>query len=1145
MALTYTASEALKYVKTNGTPNPIEPAKLQTWMKEIEVINQGLALGFGEPVRLITGLPTADGTNPPTIVYGEASAGNNGIYQDTGTWIRRVALPGVTGPEGPQGDPATVDASSIRTAIVGQPALLSPADDDLMAIVDTSAGNLKSVTPSIFWSNYLQAKVSADYVIRVNLLGNYRTDLMATTALSAPDPGDHLSIADANDGNDIKRLTVANMVDYTISQIASTDLGPVLYGTTNVTGLASNDAIPLNDESASFALRHTTIGSMATYFDSVFGWASSVSGATSNSSLADADLIGTLDASATYGIKKSTLGDLDAWAKAKNDTRYLQLAGFTTNFAALVDAAPAMTAFEDVDRLMAVDDSAGDLVRQITWGNFKTNVTAAMWTDLGPKIAAGTSKASPVGADTLALSDSAATDASKKLSLTNLDAWLKTNNDARYVSISGASAQFQTTFQGATTITDGANGDYLAVLDNSDSNSFRKLTFGTLWNWFWGRAASLSGNDSGGAADDDFLVALDTTDSSLPKRLSFAAIWTWIRNKPDIANTVTKLATIETSADVTDATNVRGAIIGTTANASLADGDIIPTFDASGSYAMHTSTLGDLWAWINAKGDLRYVQLSELSDEFETAFTNATTITDAANGDYIAILDNSNSNGLRKITFTSLWNWFWGRGATLPGNDSGGAADDDFFVIMDTSDFSLPKRLTFAAVWSWIRNKPDIADTITKVGGIEAGADVTDATNIGSAVNGATSNASLVDADLLPTLDASASYGLRKTTFGDVWTWIRGRFNSATVITDIGNLDRVMILDASDSDTFRGVTFLSIFDWIIGRFNSLSGPSPGVADEDFLVVLDTSDGSAPKRSTISALWLFLREKADVRFLKLADTQTQLQADVRAQTALASLTDADEVPVLDASAGRTLHNFTIGTLWNWWVSKINTQSGASGGVASEDFFMILDTSASNAPKRLSVSGLNTFYQIGNDARYRKLSTGIPNPRWVSLPGWEPSSFTSALTGGDPYALAAASGVAVDTNFGKGLRLTGIGIVAQRFYVPVAYGQVYMARTAVIRSTNGSDPAGDAIEFGIAWYDKNLTLLAGAPVTVAEEITPTVADGLQRLEASVNGSVGGNVAIIPPPGAIYAKAYVETYGATPTSDVLSISIDPVYQ
>lgn len=66
----------------------------------------------------------------------------------------------------------------------------------------------------------------------------------------------------------------------------------------------------------------------------------------------------------------------------------------------------------------------------------------------------------------------------------------------------------------------------------------------------------------------------------------------------------------------------------------------------------------------------------------------------------------------------------------------------------------------------------------TKLDGIETAADVTDATNVGASINGATAKTTPVDADALPILDSAASNVLKKVTWANIKTTLKTYFDT-------------------------------------------------------------------------------------------------------------------------------------------------------------------------------------------------------------------------------------------------------------------------------------------------------------------------------------------------------------------------------
>jgi hypothetical protein len=78
--------------------------------------------------------------------------------------------------------------------------------------------------------------------------------------------------------------------------------------------------------------------------------------------------------------------------------------------------ATAKTTLADADTVGITDSAASNVLKKITWANFKT----AIGTALGAIINALTAKTTPVGADTIVIGDSASTYASKQVLLSNL-----------------------------------------------------------------------------------------------------------------------------------------------------------------------------------------------------------------------------------------------------------------------------------------------------------------------------------------------------------------------------------------------------------------------------------------------------------------------------------------------------------------------------------------------------------------------------------------------------------------------------------------------------------------------------------------------------------------------------------------------------
>lgn len=101
-----------------------------------------------------------------------------------------------------------------------------------------------------------------------------------------------------------------------------------------------------------------------------------------------------------------------------------------------VNSATAKTTLADADVIPLDDSVASNVLKKITWANFKT----AIGTGLGTIINALTGKTTPVGADVIGIGDSASSFASKQVLLSNLYKAIGTGTQSASTFLNGAGA---------------------------------------------------------------------------------------------------------------------------------------------------------------------------------------------------------------------------------------------------------------------------------------------------------------------------------------------------------------------------------------------------------------------------------------------------------------------------------------------------------------------------------------------------------------------------------------------------------------------------------------------------------------------------------------------------------------------------------
>lgn len=157
----------------------------------------------------------------------------------------------------------------------------------------------------------------------------------------------------------------------------------------------------------------------------------------------------------------------------------------------------------------------------------------------------------------------------------------------------------------------------------------------------------------------------------------------------------------------------------------------------------------------------------------------------AINDRLLAIVDNASTT-----VYASNWHKLDYTDQVLSVNGETGAVT---LTTDDVSDSGQTAKYTTAA-------------DITKLAGIEALADVTDAGNVGSSIHGATGKTTPVDADTVPLIDSAASNVLKKVTWANVKATLKTYFDT---IYDLyfARTATLVVVASNANDTSNGDYF--------------------------------------------------------------------------------------------------------------------------------------------------------------------------------------------------------------------------------------------------------------------------------------------------------------------------------------------------
>lgn len=157
---------------------------------------------------------------------------------------------------------------------------------------------------------------------------------------------------------------------------------------------------------------------------------------------------------------------------------------------------------------------------------------------------------------------------------------------------------------------------------------------------------------------------------------------------------------------------------------------------------------------------------------------------------------------------------------------------------------------------------------LTKLTGIEAAADVTDAANVGSSIHGATAKATPVDADTIPLIDSAAANVLKKVTWANIKATLKTYFD--TLYTNVVKNTGAEIDTGTDDAKFA--TAKSIRDSglisgaVSGEIAALTDKATPV-DADVTMIEDSAATNAKKKLTWANIKATLETYFNTKYVK--------------------------------------------------------------------------------------------------------------------------------------------------------------------------------------------------------------------------------------------------------------------------------------
>lgn len=296
-------------------------------------------------------------------------------------------------------------------------------------------------------------------------------------------------------------------------------------------------------------------------------------------------------------------------------------------------------------------------------------------------------------------------------------------------------------------------------------------------------------------------------------------------------------------------------------------------------------------------------------------------------------------------------------------------------------------------------NKAYTATEQTKLAGIEATADVTDAVNVGSSIFGATAKTSLVDADTVPLTDSAASNVLKKITWANLKLAIKSYADTLYNLYVHPNHsgDVTSVADGATTIAAGVVTLAKMANLaqnaIIGRITTGTGVPEALTAANVRTIINVADGATANAKATGAE--INTGTDDVKFA----TPLAIAGSTIVKGP-ASAVDS-RIAAFDGTSGKLLKDggATIASLVAETTTTIGTLiNGATEKTTPVDADMVglMDSAASNILKKLSWTNIKATLKTYFDGIYNTKANYIVRETPSGLLNGSNVTFTLANT-----------------------------------------------------------------------------------------------------------------------------------------------------